>query len=56
MNSTAAGEKFTFDACATCGAPFEQDERYPVRTDTDEDGRVQVYSFCDEDCLEEWLE
>lgn len=52
-NSTASND-LAFTSCATCGTPFEQDERYPVRTDTDDDGNVQVNSFCDEDCLEEW--
>lgn len=46
-------EEFVFTSCETCDTPFEQDERYPVRADTDEDGDLQLYSFCDEDCLEE---
>lgn len=39
--------------CANCGQSFEYDVEYPVTTRV-EDGEIQVYSFCDEDCQAEW--
>lgn len=56
MTSSAVSDDRVFTECATCGASFERDERYPARADRDDDGNVQIHSFCDEDCLAEWAD
>lgn len=45
-----------FEACAECGAPFEPEESYPAVAERDDDGAIQVYSFCGDDCLAAWQE
>lgn len=51
-------EQPTADAettCTECGAPIETGDWYPIRTDRDEDGDLQLYPFCSEDCQAAWL-
>lgn len=43
-----------FDACSRCGAAFEPDVRYPTVTREASDGRLELYSFCDAECLAAW--
>lgn len=43
-----------FDACAYCGTPFEVGVRYPVSVCEDEDGSIEIFSFCDETCQQSW--
>ncbi|MFC4357341.1 hypothetical protein ACFO0N_05180 [Halobium salinum] len=49
------GENSTpfFTTCDHCDEPFEPGTSYPVVTDHD-DGDVELYSFCDESCRDEW--
>ena len=44
-----------FQACAYCGSPLEEGVSHPVHVERDEDGGIQLYSFCDEECKENWL-
>lgn len=44
-----------FDACDECGRPFEPNTTYPVLTASD-DGAMELYSFCDDECLATWQE
>lgn len=43
-----------FDACDHCGEPFERDTTYPVLTTADDEGSMELYSFCDDECLSAW--
>ena len=45
-----------FDACDHCGEPFETNTTYPVLTPEDDADTMQVYSFCDDQCLSSWRE
>lgn len=47
------GGEHPFGACANCGKPFQLGVEYPVTTSVQE-GELEVYSFCDEDCMAEW--
>ncbi|QLD87491.1 hypothetical protein HWV07_07180 [Natronomonas salina] len=42
--------------CEQCGDPIETNEWYPVTSDRDEDGSLQLYPFCTEDCQSTWLD
>ncbi len=44
-----------FDACAHCGRSFLPDVRYPVRTEYGAGEELELYSFCDETCVDAWL-
>ena len=43
-----------FDTCDFCDEPFEQDTTYPVLTTADDEGSMELYSFCDDECLSAW--
>jgi hypothetical protein len=43
-----------FEACAECGVPFKPEQSYPAAAERDDDGSLQVHSFCDDDCLAAW--
>lgn len=43
-----------FGACAHCGAAFEPDVSYPVVTRGGGDRKLELYSFCDEECRQVW--
>lgn len=45
-----------FERCAACGAILPRDEWCPTVTETDDDGRLVVRSFCDEACKGEWAD
>lgn len=40
--------------CDHCGGPVATDEWYPAATRHDDDGNVEIYGFCDEECRERW--
>jgi hypothetical protein len=40
--------------CQTCGSRINQAESHPVTTATDDDGEFHLYSFCSNDCWNEW--
>lgn len=42
------------ETCATCDAPIDEYEWFPIRGRAAGDGKFHVYSFCDEGCLEAW--
>lgn len=44
-------ESFPFESCANCETPFHQDVSYPAVT-RQENGDIDLYSFCDEECRE----
>lgn len=46
----------TTKTCAYCGAAINTNEWYPVTTGSDEDGNLQIYSFCGESCRNEWCD
>lgn len=46
-------ENHSFETCANCGTPFQSDVTYPAVTRRD-DGDVNVYSFCDQECQAAW--
>lgn len=41
-------------SCANCGDRLQLNEWCPVVTRTDGDGNLQLYSFCDEECMAAW--
>lgn len=43
-----------FDECTYCESALPTDEWCPVLT-SEEDGRLVVHSFCDDDCKDAWL-
>lgn len=43
-----------FDRCAYCHAGFERDVRYPVTVREDDEGDLEIYSFCDSTCQDAW--
>lgn len=40
-------------SCDHCGATLPSDEWFPA-TDVVEDGRLEIYSFCNEECQQFW--
>lgn len=44
-----------FESCSHCGVPFRSDVRYPVTVRKDDEGDLQIHSFCDSDCQEAWV-
>lgn len=44
----------TFENCAHCGTELSVNEWHPTVTTTDEQGELEVYSFCDDECKEAW--
>ena len=42
--------------CEQCGDPIETNEWYPLTSDRDEDGSLQLHPFCTEECQSTWLE
>lgn len=45
-----------FERCAACGAPLPRDEWCPTVTETDDEERLVVWTFCDEACKDEWTD
>lgn len=43
-----------FSRCASCGKTLALGVSYPVTTIFDDDGELELYSFCDGDCQREW--
>lgn len=43
-----------FGTCANCGDAFEPEVSYPVVTRDGGDGELELYSFCDEECMRAW--
>lgn len=46
-------ESFPFESCVHCELPFQRNVSYPAVT-RQENGDVDLYSFCDEECREAW--
>lgn len=42
--------------CAHCGEEITTDEWYPVATERDDDGEIEIYDFCCESCRAAWRE
>lgn len=42
------------EECAECGEPIAADEWHLVATQRDDDGDVEIYAFCSEDCRSSW--
>lgn len=42
------------ETCAHCGAAFEPGVRYPTTSRRDDDGRLELFAFCDEACQTAW--
>ena len=42
--------------CEQCGEPIETSEWYPITSDRDDDGSLQLHPFCTEDCQSAWLD
>lgn len=42
--------------CEECGELIETSEWYPITSDRDDDGSLQLYPFCTEDCQSAWLD
>ncbi|MFW6385182.1 MAG: DUF7576 family protein, partial [Halodesulfurarchaeum sp.] len=45
-----------FERCAHCDSPLGVNVFHPVFTERDEDGTVHLHSFCDETCMEIWID
>ncbi len=52
--STGTNSPAVFECCSHCGRRFEQDVRYPVTVEEDDDGTLSIHSFCDDDCQDAW--
>lgn len=53
---TDGGFGEAFERCAACDATLPRDEWCPTVTETDDEGRLVVRSFCDESCKDEWVD
>ncbi|UPV73574.1 hypothetical protein M0R89_13620 [Halorussus limi] len=42
------------DRCTYCDGPVSAEEWHPVATVRDDDGTVEIYDFCSENCLTAW--
>lgn len=42
------------EPCAHCGSAIETDDWYPIAAERDEDGSLNLYHFCSEDCRSAW--
>ena len=40
--------------CDHCGTPLEVEVRYPTSTVDGENGVLQIFTFCDEECKAKW--
>ena len=40
--------------CAYCGTPIDTGDWYPVTKERDGDGSLEFYSFCSEECQDDW--
>lgn len=43
-----------FGVCASCGSTLFHGREYPVSTKLDDDGNLELYSFCDDECQSTW--
>jgi hypothetical protein len=44
------------EACDHCGTALEAEVRYPTTTVSEDDGDVSIFTFCGEECKEDWLD
>lgn len=42
------------EVCDYCGTPLEVEVRYPTSTVDSENGVLQIFTFCDEECKRTW--
>ena len=45
-----------FEQCAICGATLPKHEWCPTITDTDAEGNLVIWAFCDQDCKNAWTD
>lgn len=53
-NAMTDEEVDPFTRCGNCGKTLALGVSHPVTTRYDDDGELQLYSFCDGDCQREW--
>lgn len=49
------GESPFPEACDYCEDPLDEEVRYPTVTVDGEDGEIYIYTFCSDECKQEWL-
>jgi hypothetical protein len=47
------GEGFS-QACANCGVRLEHGVWHPCETERDEAGALDIFTFCSEECRDDW--
>lgn len=51
-----SGEESPFPSeCDYCGTSLKEEVRYPTTTIDMEDGDIEIFTFCSEECKEQWL-
>lgn len=43
------------EECMYCGTPLDEEVRYPTITVDGENGDLNIYTFCSEECKGKWL-
>lgn len=49
-------DEHPFSQCAHCGAGFEPEVNYPVVTRGGGAEQLELYSFCDDECMRAWAD
>ncbi|WP_435359353.1 DUF7576 family protein [Haloarchaeobius sp. DFWS5] len=55
-NVPADTERATDASCEVCGDSVETTEWHPAATQSDDEGNIQILTFCDEQCRDHWLD
>lgn len=57
MSQSLPNEPLSSDECCThCGSTVDTSDWYPVTKERDEDGSLELYPFCGDECQEAWLD
>jgi endogenous inhibitor of DNA gyrase (YacG/DUF329 family) len=43
------------EECDYCGTPLDEEVRYPTTTVDRKNRDIHIFTFCSEECKEEWL-
>lgn len=54
-SSANGGTDASEERCENCGQAIDTSEWYPVTTHRDDEGSLQILSFCSESCRSDWL-
>ncbi|WP_254863963.1 DUF7576 family protein [Halovivax gelatinilyticus] len=53
---TTHTSQISAERCTQCNAPIDTGTWYPVSKDRADDGSLELYPFCGEECQQSWLE